>query len=171
MLRSNAGKSTALFLGALFLIPPTSHAADIGGVISTTVTITEDSQLVDDVTCAVTGAACIVIGASRVTLDLNGFTMTGQADAQTGCNGASSPGEIGINVVNQRNVVIRGPGLIQRFRNFGVVLNGGGGNRIREVTVSTTCMAGIFLSGSSDNEVDSNVAIRNGHLTFPCGGI
>ena len=56
------------------------QSADIGGKISSTLTITADSQLVDDVTCTVTGAACIVIGASHVTLDLNGFTMTGQAD-------------------------------------------------------------------------------------------
>jgi hypothetical protein len=96
---------------------------DIGGTISSTLTLTEDSQLVDDVTCTVTGAPCIVTGArSHVTLELNGFTMTGQADPQTGCSGAPStftpPAvEDGIDVKAQTDIAIRGPGLIQRFRN------------------------------------------------------
>jgi hypothetical protein len=162
----------AIFLGVLTLYTGTSHSADIGGTISTTLTITEDSQLVDDVDCAVTGAACIVIGASHVTLDLNGFTMTGHGDAQTGCSGTSTAGEAGITVANQKSVVIRGPGLVQRFRNFGIILNGGGSNRITEVTVSTNCMSGIFLtSGTSDNDIDVNVSVRNGNLLNPCGGI
>jgi hypothetical protein len=172
MLRLKLGTRAATLLGALVVCVAGSRGSDIGGTISTTLTITEDSQLVDDVTCAVTGAACIVIGASHVTLDLNGFTMTGQADALTACNGASTGGEIGINVPNQTGVVIRGPGLIQRFRNYGIQLNGGGGSRITGVTVSTTCTSGIFLTGgSSDNQLDLNVAVRNGHLSNPCGGI
>jgi len=70
----------AAFLGALFVCASSAHAGDIGGTISSTLTITEDSQLVDDVTCTVTGAPCIAIGAPKVTLELNGFTITGQAD-------------------------------------------------------------------------------------------
>ena len=80
----------AAFLGALFVCAGSGHATDIGGTISSTLTITEDSQLVDDVTCTVTGTPYIVVGASHVTLELNGFTMTGQGDAQTGCKGADS---------------------------------------------------------------------------------
>lgn len=163
---------TTAFLGVLAFCPGSSLGADIGGTITTTLSIMEDSQLVDDVTCNVTGAPCILISASRITLDLNGFTMTGQGDAQTGCSGTSTASEIGINVVNQKAVVIRGPGLVQRFRNHGIQLNGGGGNRITEVTVSTNCLSGIFLTGgSSDNQVDVNVSVRNGHLINPCGGI
>ena len=67
--------SFAAFLGS-------AHAANIGGTITGTLTITEDSQLVDDVTCTLTGAPCIAIGAPNITLNLNGFTMTGQADPQ-----------------------------------------------------------------------------------------
>jgi hypothetical protein len=172
MLRLNADTRQAMFLAALVLSAGSSQGADIGGLITSTVTITEDSQLVDDVTCAVPGAACIVIGASRVTLDLNGFTMTGQADPDTACNGSSTAGEIGINIIRQSGVLIRGPGLVQRFRNFGIVLNGAAGSRITDVTISTTCMSGIFLTaGSSDNELDSNVSVRSGHMTLPCGGI
>src|SRR6476646_7349203 len=89
----------ATLLGALVLPTGRAYAADIGGTISSTLTITEDSQLVDDVTCTVTGAACIAIGAAGVTLDLNGFTMTGAADPATACFGgtiAAMGGEFGI---------------------------------------------------------------------------
>jgi hypothetical protein len=172
MLRLKADMRQVTFLAALVLSAGSSRGADIGGLITSTVTITEDSQLVDDVTCAVPGAACIVIGASRVRLDLNGFTMTGQADPEIACNGSSTAGEIGISIVRQTGVVIRGPGLLQRFRNFGIVLNGAAGSSITDVTVSTTCMSGIFLTGgSSDNQLDSNVSVRSGHMSLPCGGI
>ena len=90
MSRLKTGKWLAAFLGAFFVCAGSASATDIGGTISTTLTITEDSQLLDDVTCAVTGLPCIAIGAPHVTLELNGFTMTGQADPQTGCGCAPS---------------------------------------------------------------------------------
>ena len=70
-----------------------AHAAKISGTISATLTISEDSQLSGDVTCTVTGAACLTFAVSRVTLDLNGYTLTVQADALTACNGSSTGGE------------------------------------------------------------------------------
>ena len=102
MLRLKSRARPITVLGVLVLCAGTSYTAEIGGQISGTLTITEDSELVDDVSCTVTGAACIVIGASHVTLDLNGFTVTGQGDAQTGCSGTSTGGEIEINVSNQK---------------------------------------------------------------------
>ena len=86
------------FLGALVVFVSSAHATDIGGTISSTLTIAQDSQLVDDVTCTVTGAPCIAIGAPNVKLALNGFTMTGQADPQTGCGGNAIANEIGIEI-------------------------------------------------------------------------
>ena len=150
----------------------TAQAAKISGTVSTTTVITEDSQLVGDVTCNVSGATCISVGASHVTLDLNGFAVTGLGDAQTGCSGASTAGEIGIDINGQTSVVIRGPGLVQRFRNQGIRLNGGSGNTVTGVTVSTNCLSGIFVTGgSADNQLDRNVSVRNGNLNNPCGGI
>ena len=63
----------------------TGVAANISGTITATRTIMENSKLVDDVTCTVTGAPCIAFGASGLTLDLNGFSITGLADRQTTC--------------------------------------------------------------------------------------
>jgi hypothetical protein len=56
-----------------------TRAEDISGTITTTLTITDDSKKLVTVTCTVTGAACIAFGAGGLTLDLNGFTMTGRA--------------------------------------------------------------------------------------------
>lgn len=152
-------------------------ATDISGTISATLTITDDSKLVGDVTCTVSGLPCIAIGAPSITLDLNGFTMTGQADAQTGCNGgpttfvAAAPGEDGIAVAMQTGATIRGPGLIQQFQRAGVYLYNSSGVTVTGVTVSTTCFAGILIGGGSDHDVSGNVSVRNGNVNFPCGGI
>ena len=164
-----------LFLGVLVSISST-QARDIGGTISGTLTITEDSQLTDDVTCAVNDAPCIAIGAPNVTLELNGFTMTGQADAQTACQGgpATFPAvvEDGIDVNAQAGVTIRGPGLVQRFRGPGIyAYNNGNRLTVTGVTVSTNCFAGILVGGGSEHDIRDNVSVRNGNRSFACGGI
>ena len=172
MIRRKASTWSAAFLVALFVCAGSGQAGDIGGAISSTLTITEDSQLVDDVTCTVTGAPCIAFGASGLTLELNGFSLTGRGDPQTGCLGASTAGEIGILANGRKDVIIRGPGRVEQFRNFGIQLLNTTGGTIADVTVATNCMSGIFVSGgSANNVVERNVSIRNGHLTAACGGI
>jgi hypothetical protein len=168
--------SFALLVLALIACAGGAHARDIGGTISTTLTITENSQLVDDVTCAVTGLPCIIIGAPHVTLDLNGFSMTGQGDAQTACNGGPSTFVLGavedaIDLNEQIDVAIRGPGLIQRFRGPGIFMNNSSRVRVTGVTVSTNCLSGILVGGGSDNDISDNISVRNGNGTLPCGGI
>jgi len=101
---------------ALLACATMAYCRDISGTISSTLTITDSSRLTGDVTCTVTGAPCISIGASNVTLDLNGYSMTGQGDP-SGCSGTSTANEYGILVAMQRNVVIRGLGIVQQFRN------------------------------------------------------
>ena len=133
--------------------------------------ITEDSQLVGDVTCEVTGVPCLDITASNVTLDLNGFSITGQADPQTGCAGSGASGtEHGIRILQQTGVTVRGPGIVQQFRIHGIVINGSTGTHITGVTTSTNCSAGILLAGDS-NVIENNISIANGNLGAPCGGI
>jgi len=165
------GTQCAGFLGALLLCASSAHAADVGGTISSTLTITENSQLVDDVTCIVTGAPCIAIGAPNVTLKLNGFTMTGLADSQTPCNGGPVAGEEGIEVNVQTGVTIQGPGLVRQFRAPGIRLINTTGVTVMAVTTSTNCMSGILVNAGSGNELDNNVSVRNGVPTGGCGGI
>jgi hypothetical protein len=116
-----------VFLGVLFVCAANARAADIGGSISSTLTITEDSQLVDDVACTVTGAPCIAISALHVTLELNGFSMTGQAEqvkmaasdssANLDCERVSSSLEAKKQEYDQRVTVARRR-LLDLFRRF-----------------------------------------------------
>ena len=149
----------------------TAEASKIRGTISATMAITEDSQLVGDVTCTVSAAACFSINASGITLDLNGYTVTGQADPLTACSGSSTGGETGITATGRTGITIRGPGIVQRFRGFGISLSNATASTITRVTTSTNCMSGIFLNGGALNELEGNISIRNGNLNNPCGGI
>lgn len=160
-------------LPALLLVPKIAGAAKISGAISATVTINEDSELSGDVTCTVTGAPCLDIVASNVTLDLKGFSITGQADSQTGCSGGSGSGtELGIRILSQTGVSVRGPGVVQRFRNHGIVINASTGTTVTGVTTATNCNSGIFLTGGASLSVlEGNISIRNGNGSAPCGGI
>jgi hypothetical protein len=170
----------ASFLFALFVCAGTAQATKISGPIFTTLTISEDSQLVGDVSCTVSGAPCIRIIAPNVTLDLNGFTMTGLGNSQTGCDvggggtpgqGGGTLGEQGIVVNGQIGVTIRGPGLVQRFRQFGIQFLNSSGSTIMGMTLSTNCFSGIIVIGGADNQLIQNVSVRNGNLANPCGGI
>jgi len=174
MIRLKTGMWLGAFLGVLFVSAGSVQASDIGGAISTTLIVTEDSQLVDDVTCTVTGAPCIAILGPNVTLELNGFTMTGQANAQTACaGGAPSFSENGIDVESQTGggISIHGPGLIQRFRGPGIFLHNSTRVTVTGVIVSTNCFSGILVGGGSDHQISDNVSVRNGNPVAPCGGI
>jgi parallel beta-helix repeat protein len=161
-----------MVLGAgLFLASEIAPARQIEGRITSTLTLTEDSVLVGDVTCAVENATCIVFGAPGITLDLDGFAITGLADAATGCAGGGVSTENGIDVNGQSGTTIRGPGIVRQMRGFGIRLLNSSGGKVTGVTVSTNCFAGIFLNGSSGFEVEGNIAVRNGHSVSPCGGI
>ena len=162
---------SAAFVVTLFACAQSANAADISGTISTTLTLMENSRLVGDVYCTVGGAACIAFGASGLTLDLNGYSITGLGDPATGCSGGSTAGEIGIDVNGLKDVIIRGLGVVQLFRSHGIRLNNSTGATVTDVTTSTNCLSGIFVPGGSGHVLERNVALRNGHLSNPCGGI
>ena len=60
---------------------------------------------------------------------------------------------------------------MQQFRFSGVNLTSSTKTTVKRVTVSTNCFAGITLWGSSDNDIEDNVAIKNGNIAVACGGI
>jgi hypothetical protein len=148
-----------------------AYAMDISGTIDSTLTITENSDLVGDVTCTVSGAPCISINAAAITLRLNGYTMTGMADPKMGCNGGGTGNELGILVNSQMFATIQGPGVVQQFRNSGIQLTTSTGVTVIGVTTSTNCASGILIAGGADNQLINNVSIRNGNGTSACGGI
>ena len=170
MLSLRCARWASAFL-AMFFCAGFANAADISGPVSTTLTILENSRLVGDVTCTVSGTPCLDIGAANVTLDLNGFTISGLGDPQSGCAGSNPSGtEHGIRILQQTGVVIRGPGVIQRFRSHGIAINGSANGSVTSVTTSTNCLSGIFVAGAS-NVLENNISIANGNLSAPCGGI
>lgn len=162
-------------LTAIAFFESTAWASDrISGLITRTYMIVEDTDLVGDVTCDVGSSPCFSFGAPDVELRLNGFTITGRADAVTGCGGATFAAEVGITTNSRSNVSVRGPGLLQRFRGFGVLVAGSTNARVVDLTVSTNCASGIFVPATSFGTlVEGNIAVRNGSSTpgFTCGGI
>jgi hypothetical protein len=163
-----------LAAGMLMFAPAPVQAQDISGIISTTRTILQNSRLVGDVTCTVTGAPCIAFGASHIDLRLNGFTITGLADPSNGCSGTRVANEHGISTNSQTDVEIRGPGVVQRFRATGVFFAGTLLGKVEGVTATTNCMSGIQINPTSSQiTVGANVAVRNGaaDVGLQCGGI
>ena len=163
-----------LVAAPLMLAAGAAEAEDISGAITSTRTILTDSRLVGDVTCTVTGAPCIVFGAPRIELRLNGFTMTGQADPTTACGGAITANEHGISTNGQTDVGVRGPGIVQRFRANGILVMGTLRGRVELITATTNCQSGILVQATSSQiQIESNVAVRNGssNAGAACGGI
>ena len=159
------------FVIALFVCTGSVYATDISGIITTTLTLTDNSRLVGDVVCTVTGGPCIAFGASALTLDLNGYSMTGLGDPLAGCAGPAGPGEAGILVNALKDIVIRGLGVVQQFRNFGILLLNSTSGTVKGVTMSNNCFSGVILIGGSDYLLEGNVSVRNGAPNAPCGGI
>mgnify|MGYP001583552929 CR=1 FL=1 len=164
-----------LGVAALMIPETTAWAQDrVSGVITRTYVIVRDTELTGDVTCDVGSNPCFSFGASGTQLKLNGFTITGKADPVTGCGGAIFAREVGITTNGLNGLTVRGPGLIQRFRNHGVSVTGSTLARVEGVTVATNCGAGIFVASNSFGTlVQENVAVRNGSTApgFSCGGI
>ena len=158
---------------ATMLVPGRSaRAEDISGTIVRTFILSENSRLVGDVTCQVTGAPCFAFGAPNLVLNLNGFSITGAVDPTLGCKGTNVAAETGISTNGQANVGVRGPGLVQRFQGDGVLFMATTKGWVQGVTTSTNCMSGIRINATSSSiSVESNVAVRNGTPAAQCGGI
>ena len=168
--------TAVLVLAAVSVNVTTQSRPDtVSGTITRTFSIVANTDVTGDITCAVAdGTPCLSFGAPGVELRLNGYTVTGKGDPVTGCGGAVTTGEVGITTNAQKAVVVRGPGLVQRFRNHGVQVAASDGARIEGITVSTNCGSGIFVPATSFNTlVQENTATRNGATNpgLSCGGI
>ena len=147
----------------------------VSGTLTRTYTIVADTDLTGDVTCAVADATpCFSFSVPGVELRLNGYSITGRGDATTGCGGTPTTGEVGVTTNGQSRAVVRGPGLIQRFRGHGVQVTGSREARVEGLTVSTNCGSGIFvLANSFSALIEGNTTLRNGSTVAgaACGGI
>ena len=160
-----------LTFSAFLLCTARTSATEISGTISSTMTIMDNSELVGDVSCMVAGAPCITIGASGIKLRLNGFTITDDANPSNNC-ATSNFTEDGILVNAQHHVAILGPGLVQKFAGLGIALQGSTKVKVKDVTASDNCFSGIFLSATTDSDIERNISVRNsiGSQGSPCGG-
>jgi hypothetical protein len=159
-------------IGGLLFVTTAAQAEDIRGVIVRPLMLSENSRLIGDVTCQVTGAPCIAFGVSNISLSLNGFTISGQNDPTTGCKGASVGTEAGISTNGQSNVGVRGPGIVQQFQGDGILFMGTAKGWVQGVTATTNCMSGIRINPTSSGiSVEANVSVRNGAAAAACGGI
>ena len=169
----------ALAVLALLVCAGRAQATDISGNISTTLTITTNSRLVGDVTCtvAVVTAPCIIIGASHVKLNLNGFTITGPVDPLTELSNCSFPAPgpfgVGVEVAGQTDVKIEGPGIVQKFQRWGIFLLSSTRVTVKHVTANYNCWSGMQTVSVSDSNFEENAWVNNavGSHGAPCGGI
>jgi hypothetical protein len=162
---------TAVSLARVVPSSLVSPEETISGPIPTTRTITQNSRLNGDVTCTVAGAPCLQFGASGVSLDLAGFTITGSGMPATGCQGGNTANEDGIFTNGYSDLTIQGPGTVQTFRGNGILVSGTNRARIVNVTSATNCLSGIFLLNTSDSHLEGNVSVRNGTSAANCGGL
>lgn len=171
----------ALAVFALFVCTGRAQATDLSGTYVTTQTITEDSQLVGDVTCAPTliKSPCIVFGASHIKLSLNGFTITGPVDPLDPTQFAlcSKPPDptfgVGLEAIGQTHIQIEGPGVVQHFERWGILLRTTSGAVVRNVTGTRNCWSGMQLTLVTDSRFTENVWANNaaGSNGAGCGGI
>ena len=169
------------FSGLLFCAVRAS-ATEISGTISSTLTITEDSELTGDVTCSVPltlpGAnPCISFGADHITLRLNGHTITGPVTPPTGCSlPTDSMFGVGIAAIDRIDVKIEGPGIVQHFERWGILvgLNGHPSSEVtvKKVTAYRNCWSGMQTFATSESNFEENVFASDagGSNGANCGG-
>jgi len=171
-MRARAMVVAASALSVMVLAPAPASAEDISGLIVRTLVLSENTRLVGDVTCTVTGGPCIAFGAPNIVLLLNGFSITGPNNPATGCGGTSIGTDTGISTNGQNNVGIRGPGIVQRFAGDGILFMASTRGWVQGVATTTNCMSGIRINPTSSQvSVESNASVRNGAAGAACGGI
>lgn len=147
---ASAGSLFLLSLGVVASAGPAAAAHVVCGQ-----TILVSTMLDSNVGPCATG---ITVGADNITLDLNGFTLSG----------GPAPGEgPGISLVNRTGVTVTN-GAVTQF-DAGVAVTGGSGNRVRNMRVmdnrgseETDFGDGIALFASNGNSVTGNQVRNNG---------
>lgn len=154
----------------------------ISGTITSTLTLFGDSDLVGDVTCAVPLTAaganpCISFGVDHIKLRLNGHTVTGPVSPPAGCSlPPDSKYGVGIEAIDRTDVEIDGPGIIQHFERWGILLGLPGHPvtqaTMKNVTVYNNCWSGMQTFSTSDSTFEDNVFVNDagGSNGASCGG-
>ena len=173
---------TRLGLPLFALIVSANAASKLSGTITSTLTIFDDSELVGDVTCnvplTVPGAnPCISFGVDHIRLRLNGHAIMGPVTPPTGCSlPTDAKYGVGIEAIDRTNVKIEGPGIIQHFERWGILLGLPGHPStdvtVKKVTVYNNCWSGMQTFSTSDSTFEDNVFVDDagGSNGASCGG-
>ena len=141
---------TVALLGAVVstVLAPLGHARGETPITTCGQVVRTNALLTRDLGCA--GRAGVVVGASGITINLNGFTV----------HGDRSSGRYGIDDLNGFDRVTVENGVV---RNFDYGLVGFGANRlvVSGLVVSGNTSGGIFVVGSTP-QIQSSKALRNG---------
>ena len=107
---------------------PLSTSLSCGQVIKQSVKLTANLD------CKTDG---LIVGADGITIDLNGFTLTGPGDKSS---------KVGVMFADNDGVTVQGPGTIENFQ-AGALFSGGEDNKISKVTFMNNEIA-IFETGA-----------------------
>ena len=118
-----------------------NFGVECGQVITKSVTLSSNLNCISD---------GLIIGADRITINLDGFTITGPGDKSN---------LIGIMFANNDGVVIQGPGTIKNFQ-AGMSFSGGDTGRVSDITM-TGNEIGVFGTGSTNLFVENNLLLDN----------
>jgi hypothetical protein len=149
--------SVACMAGLVVMATGWGQAESLSGLITTTHTLTQDTDLVGDVTCTVSLDPCLAFGAPGIQLRLRGHTITGQGSPDR-CPSGAVFGEVGIHTRKQAGVSIIGPGLVRRFREHAIMVNSDH-STVRQVVVASSCLTGIVVFGR-ENRVEQTTVVR-----------
>jgi parallel beta-helix repeat protein len=120
---------------------PLSTSLSCGQVIKQSVKLTANLD------CKTDG---IIVGADGITIDLNGFTLSGPGEKSS---------KVGVMFADNDGVTVQGPGTIQNFQ-AGALFSGGEDNKISRVTFTENEIA-VFETGSKNVAIEDNLMFGN----------
>ena len=128
------------------------------GMVSCGSVITQDTTLTRDLNCPGNG---LVVAASGVTVDLNGYTISSSEAGRTAADRMTNfDGNSGILVSNADHVSIVGLGKIVGFSR-GIAFIGSSNGMVEDVAIRDND-AGLYMSGSDRNQISRNSIDDNG---------
>jgi Right handed beta helix region len=140
-----------------------------------TIILVKNTRLTCDTKCETTTTPCFQFGAPGIKLELNGHKVSGPAEPPANCETTVTflPGD-GIASFGQNDIVIHGPGLVEKFRRHGVALTGLVKAEVKKITSHHNCFSGVWLAANvRESLVEEIVSVRNAiaSAAFPCGGL
>ena len=144
-------------------------------VTAVTIILVKNTRLTCDTRCETTTTPCFQFAAPGIKLDLNGRKVSGPAEPPVNCETTVTfaPGD-GIASFGQNDIVIHGPGLVEKFRRHGIALTGLMKGEVKKVTSHQNCFSGVWLAANvTETLVEEVVSVRNASASaaFPCGGL